>query len=384
MELNAVNVLFVVPDLPVGGAERHLTLLVSAMDKSRFRPSVICIGEEGELFGELPKDGVDARALHLGGKRNMLRSFRELAAIMRQTRPEVVVVRGYNAEILGRLAAMVSGVKHTVVWVHSLGDIGTRTRPRSLAERVLSRFTSQYFGVAEAQRSHIAEDLHCPDRKIRIIHNGVDPSSFYFDGDRSVLSEFDIDLAEPVVGIIAALRPEKDHRTLLQAARMVIDHIPTARFLIVGDGDLRADLESFAVELGITDNVRFVGTRSDVRQLLCAMDVFVLTSSSECFPISVLEAMACARPVVCSDIGGIPEMVEDGVSGYLVPPRSPGLLAARLKDLLSNPDLARRMGEAGRRRVETDFSLSQSHEAAQQAIEAVAHQFTTAVRPPMR
>jgi glycosyltransferase involved in cell wall biosynthesis len=383
MELNPVNVLFVVPDLPVGGAERHLTLLVSAMDKSRFRPSVICIGEEGELFGELPND-VDARALHLGGKEHMLRSFRELAAIMRQTKPDVVVVRGYNAEVLGRLAAMTAGVRHTVVWVHSLGDIGTRTRPRSLAERVLSRFTTRYFGVAEAQRNHIVNDLYCPDRKIRIIHNGVDSSCFYFDGDRSVLVEFDIDLSDPVVGIIAALRPEKDHQTLLRAARMVIDDIPAARFLIVGDGDLRANLESLTIELGITDNVRFVGTRSDVRRLLCAMDVFTLTSSSECSPISVLEAMACARPVVCSDVGGIPEMVEDGVSGYLVPPKNPGMLAARLKDLLASPELARRMGEAGRRRVESDFRLSQSHEAAQKAIEAVAHQFTSATRPPMR
>jgi glycosyltransferase involved in cell wall biosynthesis len=374
MELNVVNVLFVVPDLPVGGAERHLTLLVSAMDKSRFRPSVICIGEEGELFGQLPKDGVDARALHLGGKKNMLRSFRELAAIMRRTRPDVVVVRGYNAEVLGRLAARVSGVKHTVVWVHSLGDIGARTRSRSLAERVLSRFTTQYFGAAEAQRSHIVNDLHCPDRKIKIIPNGVDSSLYYFDGDRSVLAEFDIDPSDPVVGVIAALRPEKDHQTFLRAARLVIDDVPAARFLIVGDGELRSSLETLSAELGITDNVRFTGTRSDVRQLLCAMDVFTLTSTSECFPLSVLEAMACSRPVVCSDIGGIPEMVEDGVAGYLVPPRSPGLLAARLKDVLSDPELARRMGEAGRHRVETEFSLSGSHEAAQQAIEAVARQ----------
>jgi len=174
-----------------------------------------------------------------------------------------------------------------------------------------------------------------------------------------------------VVGIVAVLRPEKDHVSLLRAARTVVDELPRARFLIIGDGPTRPQLEALCTELQLTPNVHFAGSRDDVARLLPAIDVFVLTSTSECFPISVLEAMACARPAVCSAVGGIPEVIKDGETGYLVPPKNPPQLAARLVNLLRDPQTARRMGTAARARVEAEFDLDCSIAAAQQAIEDV-------------
>ena len=368
--IGPIRVLFVVPALPVGGAERHVTTMLPRMNPARFTPSVICIGEEGELFSTLRAAGIEAAALRLH-KRQAVRALIELVMMMRRTRPDVVVVQGYNAETLGRIAARIAGVKHTINWVHNASGLVQRGTVRRTVDRALTRWTSAYFGVAEAQRPYLVDELGHPDDKIRVIYNGVDLAQFRTSTDRGVLAEFGFAENDPVVGIVAVLRPEKDHVNLLRAARTVVDELTNARFLIIGDGPTRPQLEALCTELGITPNVRFAGSRDDVARLLPAIDVFVLTSTSECFPISVLEAMACARPAVCSAVGGIPEVIKDGETGYLVPPKDPPQLAARLVRLLQDPLTARRMGRAARARVEAEFDLDCSIAAAQQAIEDV-------------
>ena len=340
------------------------------MDPARFTPSVICIGEEGELFSTLGAAGIEARALRLR-KRQAVRALIELVMTMRRTRPDVVVVQGYNAETLGRIAARIAGVKHTINWVHNASGLVQRGTVRRTVDRALTRWTSAYFGVAEAQRPYLVDELGHPDDKIRIIYNGVDLAQFRTSTDLGVLAEFGFAENDPVVGIVAVLRPEKDHVSLLRAARTVVDELTNARFLIIGDGPTRPQLEALCTELGITPNVHFAGSRDDVARLLPAIDVFALTSTSECFPISVLEAMACARPAVCSAVGGIPEVIKDGETGYLVPPKDPLQLAAGLLKLLRDPQTARRMGSAARARVEAEFDLDCSIAAAQQAIEDV-------------
>lgn len=369
-----IRVLFVVPDLRYGGAERHVATLLPRMDPQKFIPSVVCIGGEGELFAEVKAAGVDATALFCGNKRHAPSALRGLISHMRRARPDVVAVWGYNAEILGRIAARVAGARCTVVWVHAAAGGETRSVVRRLADWILMRLTgTHYFGVAEAQRSFIIEQLGCPAEKVHIIHNGVDPGQFDVEGDRSALADFGVDASNSVVGIVAALRVEKDHATLLRAAKTLLTDLPHTSILIVGDGPLREELENLCGDLGISQNVHFLGSRGDVARLLRTMDVVVLCSTTECFPMSVLEAMACARPVVCTDVGGVREMIQDGVTGYLVPARAPGQLAARLKDVLSDARVARRMGEAGRRRIENEFTLNESVSATERALYEIAN-----------
>src|SRR5262249_49487879 len=160
--------------------------------------------------------------------------------------------------------ARVAGVEHTIVWVHNIGDVAPRGRVRRTVDRALIRRTSGYFGVAEAQRRYLVDELGYPDNKVSIIHNGVDPAQFGVNTDRSVLAEFAFADADPVVGIVAALRPEKDHFTFLHAARAVVDVLPRARFLVIGDGAMRPRLEALCTELRITPNVRFAGLRDDI------------------------------------------------------------------------------------------------------------------------
>lgn len=366
-----IRLLFVVPDLMVGGAERHVTTLLPRLDPERFVPSVVCIGEQGGLFSDLLAEGIEARALNLGGKRQAALALFKLIAAVREQRPDVVVVRGYNAETLGRIAARVAGVPHAVMWVHNIADPKPRSAVRAHLDRALNHWTSAYFGVAEAQRAYMVDELGYPDDKIRIILNGVDPTLFGTDIAPDVKSEFGWEDRDPVVGIVAELSPVKDHVTFLHAARLVVDQIPLARFLVIGDGVCRSDLEALSAELDITANVRFTGVRRDVARLFGAMDVFTLSSLSECFSIALLEAMACAKPAVCTAVGGTAEIIDAGKTGYLVPPKAPRQLAIRLIELLSDPHTAHRMGRAGRNRVLTEFSLDRSVEAAQRAFEGV-------------
>jgi len=367
-----LRVLFVVPRLGLGGAERHAATLITHLDRERFAPSLVCIGIPGALGEELAAAGVPVRALHRSRGRLPL-ALLDLVRHLHRVRPDVVVLRGRNAEALGRLAAVLAGVPRAVVWVHNNHDLGRRTRLRRLADRVLEPATSAYYGVAESQLRYITGGLGYPAEKVRIIHNGVDVGRFRVaERDPALAAELGIGPDEPVAGTVAVLRPEKDLATFLRAARLVLDREPRARFLVVGRGPLAGELRALADELGLAGRVVFTGARSDVPALLSLLDVFVLSSYTEAFPMAVLEAMAAGRPAVCTAVGGVAEAVDDGVTGYLVPPRDPAALAGRIADLLADPGRARSMGAAARARVEAEFTLERSVRRAAEALERTA------------
>jgi glycosyltransferase involved in cell wall biosynthesis len=367
-----MRVMYVVPDLATGGAERHVATLMPRLDPARFTCSVVCIGAEGTLFGDLVGAGIPAVALRRT-KRQALVAVVDLVREMRRRRPDVVLVRGYNAEILGRIAAIIAGVPHRVVWVHNSGELYDRTRVRRLADRLLDRRTDAYFGVAQAQTRYLVEDLGYPAHKIRIIHYGVDAAGYRPADEERARALLGIDPQRPVVGIVAVLRPEKDHVLLLQAARRLVDEFPDLTVLVVGDGPMRRRIEHAAAELGLADHILLVGARSDVPDILPALTVFTLCSYTvECFPMALLEAMASGRPAVCTDVGGVGEMLADGITGYLVPPHDPVALADQLAKLLHDRQLCQRMGAAARARVQREFSLDANSDAAALELTAVA------------
>jgi glycosyltransferase involved in cell wall biosynthesis len=176
---------------------------------------------------------------------------------------------------------------------------------------------------------------------------------------------------QPVAAIVAALRPEKNHELFLRAAARIARRRPEARFLVIGDGPRRSELERLTAELEIEKNVLFLGVRSDVPRMLSLASVLVLSSHMEANPVSILEALACGKPVVATRVGSIAESVEHGICGYLVTPGDEAELAARVDELLGQPELACRMGQVGRERVVRDWSLERMVEGYQELIERV-------------
>ena len=217
---------------------------------------------------------------------------------------------------------------------------------------------SSGIAVAPSHGRFLVEDERLPAGKVFVIPNGVDTDHFApVSGATMVRRDLAIGATDPVVTIVAALRPEKNHELFLEMASQVIHERPAARFLIVGDGPRRAFLEQFAHDLGIDANVHFLGSRSDVPRLLSASDVFALTSHNEANPVSILEAMSVGRPVVATDVGSIHEAIDEGRTGHLVPPGDAKQFAARVLDLLRDPRRAYVMGAAAREKVTNRWSL---------------------------
>jgi glycosyltransferase involved in cell wall biosynthesis len=284
-----IKVAYLVPDLRIGGVERHVTTLMSHLDRERIDPIVICRGRQGELFASLASSGVPAVALERS-RRQALACLIDLVRKLQEASPDVVVVRGYNAEVLGRMAAVLARVPRVIVWVHNCGDLLPGGVLRRICDVALDSVTKAYFGVARAQVPYLVRELRYSPGKVRIIHNGVDLSSFTGAVDGDLRAQLGFNEQELVVGILAALRPEKDHKTFLRAASLVSVRNPGARFMIVGDGPRRELLEALAEELGIRDRVTFPSGRNDVAAVLAVMDVFVLSSFTiECFPMALLD-----------------------------------------------------------------------------------------------
>lgn len=363
--------MFVAPSLTVGGAERHLARVLPRFDPALVTARVVCLKERGPMYDDLAAEGGDLRSLDRPG-RDAHRMLWDLVREMRAWRPDVVVTRGFLAEVLGAVAARIAHVPRTVSWKHNCGDVRKRRRDRVI-DHLAHRITHAYFGVAFGQVRYLVDDLGIRGDKIRIIHNGVDPAEFTPDRrggrDGAVARELGIAPDEPVIGILAVLREEKDHATFLRAGRLVLDTLPQARLLVVGDGPLRPRLEALAAELGLGDRVVFAGMRSDVDEILRIVDVIVLSSYTvECLPFAVLEAMGAGLPAVCTAVGGLPELVEDGVTGHLVPPRDPRGLAERLIEVLDDDARRAAMGDAARRRLEERFTLERSVRATERAL----------------
>jgi L-malate glycosyltransferase len=208
--------------------------------------------------------------------------------------------------------------------------------------------------VSDAIRGVLARDGLAGDR-LRVVYEGVadrPPAA----GGREALVALGVPENAPVVGNVAALTGHKDHDTLLRAARLVLDRAPHARFVVVGEGELRPRVEALHRELGLGERCVLAGFRTDLDRLLPAFSIFCLSSQMEGLGTSLLDAMAFARPIVATRAGGIPEAVEDGVTGRVVPPRDPAALARALLELLDDPARQEALGRAGRRRFEERFT----------------------------
>jgi len=225
----------------------------------------------------------------------------------------------------------------------------------ALAERLAAKVTKKIVCVSEHDKELALRFCVAPEQKLIVIHNGMEPT-LYINADGSKV-RFELGLKEDeiLITMVARFVPQKDHDTLLRA----LGFLPESGFKVafVGGGGREIFFRKKAGELGLRDNVIFLGERRDVPQILAASDIFVLSSNWEGLPRSIIEAMMAGLPVVATKVGGVPELVEDGVTGFLVPPKDPGALTEALQKLIADPELRRRMGEAGREKALQEFTL---------------------------
>jgi glycosyltransferase involved in cell wall biosynthesis len=278
---------------------------------------------------------------------------------VRRENIKIVQTWGFNAGVLGKLAGKIAGVPVIVSVEHSTGKWRSRLL-RILVDGLLLSLTDRTICVAERQKTFLVENRGYDAGKVEVIYNGVDLFDYASAKDQSALrAELSIPGDVFVVGILAALRPEKAHGIFLEAAKEVLEIIPNTYFLIVGDGSERGKLERLSRSLGISRRVVFAGFRSNTAELLQLLDVSVLSSFPvvETFPMTILESMAASKPVVVTDVGGLSEMVISEETGIIVPPSDSDALAKAILRILKDPHLAWKMGSAGRTRVEENFTV---------------------------
>jgi glycosyltransferase involved in cell wall biosynthesis len=348
-----VTVMFLHTTVGVGGAESLLLDLIRRLDRTRFAPELCCLkglGGNGEVLArEIP-------AFHglIRHKCDAGVIFR-LARLMRRRRVDAIVTVGAGDKMFwGRIAARLAGVPVVIAAIHSTGWPDRIGR----LNRLLTCWTDAFVALAGPHRRYLVDDERLPAAKVRIIPNGIDVDRFFPRRvDESRRREVGLRPGAPVVGIVARLRSEKNIELFLDVATKIRREIPTAQFLIVGDGPDRAALEERSRALGLADCVRFVGNRIDVPELLALMNVFVLTSHIEASPVSILEAFAMGKPVVATRVGSVAEAVRDGENGYLAPAGDGDAIAVRTVELLQNPAKAATMGMAGREFVVQQASV---------------------------
>lgn len=360
-----LRVMFVITSMPVGGMETLLVNLIRRMDRSRFEPELCCLkalGPLGEVLArEIPvHTGLISNKYDFGvwGRLTRLLHDRQIDAV-------IGVGTGGDKMFWSRLAGWRARLPVILSALHSTGLPDRVEWPNRLLEPI----TDAFIGVAEAHGKYLTRCEGCPAEKVRVIPNGVDVERFSpTPADPKLRVELGLPANAPLAGILAALRPEKNHELFLRTVAKIHADIPEARFLIIGDGPLRPQLAALAKNLEIDSAVHFLGTRSDIPDLLNLLDVLVLSSHMEANPVSILEALACGKPVVATRVGSIPESVHDGVHGYLVEPDDARQMAARVHYLLRHPETARRLGQAGREHVVANWSLARMVEGYQNLI----------------
>ena len=341
-----------------GGGQISLLELLANIDKTKFLPLVI-VSEEGKLKKEIKKLGVECRIIPMPSLRepNLFPFFAGFWRIFNYARKKKIKLIHSNTS----RAALYSGPVAKILGIPLIWHVRIPHSDK-LLDRFLVPFTSRIITVSRIVKRRFA---WLKKDKVKIIYNGVDIQKFSPGlAQDNVREKFNINIKDIVIGTVGRLSTEKGFEYLISAIREVVNVYPRTKVLIVGNGDDRyhVSLQAKVKDLELSSHIIFVGFYEDVPQILRCMDIFSLPSLSEGFNRSLLEAMACGLPVVATAVGGNVEIVQDGVSGLLVPPGNPEALTSAVTELMKDKEKARKMGLEGQRLVEENFSIEKNVE----------------------
>lgn len=338
-----------------GGAETILIRLAAHFREPNWDSRVL-LRRHGWLRDRLVGLGVDTAVIPSGPTPD-LRLLSALRKEIRRLRPHLIHAHLLGSGVYGSVAAALTGDLPLVCTFHGIPDVDPDDRLLPVKARILSRARNRIVYVSQHLRRYLEPLLGVPDRMGRTIHNGVDLTGKEDMEDHS--PELGFEPGDVLVGAVGNIRTAKDYGNLLTAARIVCDVRTDTHFAIVGEGSgaLWEGLLAVRDRLRLAEHVHFLGFRRDIPALLRRFDLFVSSSSDEGLPLASVEAMGAGKPVVLTRCGGVPELVEDGKNGLLVPVRDPVALAGGILHLLKEKDLAARLGSAAASTVREKFSL---------------------------
>ena len=354
--------------LEFGGGERVFLQLASGL-KKRYK-ILVATNTDGKFAHDLKELGIELFSLDLT-RQVAFKPIRQIRDIIRRNKIDLVHSQGARADFFTRVAASIADSPHvlcTVAMPVEGFDVGPlRKSIYRLLEYLSGRFVKRFIVVSDSLKRVLIEERRISSERVVRIYNGIEMDQYHPDLKKTdVRNQLSISNSEPLIGAIGRMVWQKGFEFLIRAIPEILEVAPETRFLLVGQGPLRADLESLARQLNVSENIRFAGFRSDIQHVLSAIDILVVPSILEGFPIITLEAMAMEKPIVATRISGISEQVADLKEAILVPPKNSSALATASLRLIEDKKLASRLGMAARKKIERCFSIEKMiHETEQ-------------------
>jgi L-malate glycosyltransferase len=341
-----------------GGTERQFVRLLRGLDRSRYDPIIGCLHRRGQLLSEAESLGLPIVEFPINSLYNFraARLFVQLVQYLRRQEIQIVHVFDFYTLLFAIPAARVAGVPVVLASRRELLNLRSRWQQRAI--RVACSLATGVVTNSRAASTDLFGRASGNYIKIELLPNCIDLKEFESrQSPTAVRLQLGLSSTSMVVAALGNLRPEKDLPTFLRAARKIVDVIPSAEFLVIGDGPEKNQLQQLADELDLKKSVHLLGDRSDVADLLGAADILVMCSQTESFPNAILEAMAMRKAVVATNVGGIPELVQEGMTGFLVPPSDPEAIANHVLSLCQDAAQREQMGQTARKRVEDNFTV---------------------------
>jgi glycosyltransferase involved in cell wall biosynthesis len=346
-----IKVVHVISDLPYGGVEKFLLDLLPPLNKD-FDIKVCCIREKGILAQEFEKIGIPVDLIYFKGRLHPL-SLRNMSRYLKKEKIDILHSHMYRANTSGTVSAKLAKTPVVIGHIHSYPEWDDKKQQKM--DGFLSRWKDKIIAVSNSVKKDFIKATGVKEDKLLTIYNGIDLKRFDITIDFSKKKrELGIPEKALVIGIFARLIEDKRHEVFLQAAKILTTSIKhDVRFLIVGEGKLDQNLKLFTSDLGINNKVIFTGLREDVPELLKITDISVLSSKREGFPMIILESMACGVPCITTNVGGISEVIKDGITGYLVEKESPKSLSDAILSIIEDTNKRKTFSENCQKKVKS-------------------------------
>jgi len=343
-----------------GGVEEHICGLLGKLSRRLFRAHLVCDPTIYERFRAATPEQIDITPLAFSSPRHVAAAIR-FARLLVRGQFQIVHSHMFWSSLFASPIAWAFRVPIIIETLHGTEAWRRGWKANCKVDRATTRFVSKYVAVCESDARFLENKKHVPAKKIAIIHNGVDTRRFDLPQDARSAIRHALGFTETdfVLIMVARLHPGKGHRVLLEAMGQLLHSYPKLKLICVGEGEGEPELRALCESFGLAHCVRLVGYQQNVPEWLAAADINVLPSFYEGLPLTILEAMASKLPTVASNVGGIPEAIEDGVSGLLVPPGDPHRLAEALSALVRDVAMRGRIGRAAQARVSQSFDVEQ-------------------------
>lgn len=353
--MSKIKVLHLITELSIGGAQSALLHLLENFGEASFEHSVACFfNADGATANQIRALNIPVFDLRMNNKFRV-DALGRLLGLLRQKKPDILHTWMFHANLPGRILGRLASIP---IILSSERTMGQESRLRYWINRHSISLVDQVVCVSESVADFAVHHVGLPSDKINVIPNGINPAQYRnLPSKQQARKSLNLPIDAVIIAAIGRPRPVKGYQYLLKAFVQASKSFPQTQLLFVGDGPDRAGLMDQAQSLGVRSRVSFYDDTTNIPQILASLDMLALPSLFEGMPNIALEAMAAGLPVVATAVGGTPEVVIDGKTGLLVPPRDAEALASALTRLLKNPQLREEMGQAGRKRVESEFSI---------------------------